>query len=207
MTNRLIVVTHKGSGNSIVETIFNELGAELHFISSVEEARERVFDRVILLGGGDIMPFWYGEPRRGSHEPNKDRDLIEWALVRRAFTDQCPILGICRGHQMLAVAAGGALHQDIGTRKAEHDTNDNHNLVGVMPVLQERLPTSRVNSHHHQAIKAMPPGFVVAARSRDGVIEAIYRPGYVGVQFHPEYLFQTDHRWITIFRWLLDGLN
>jgi putative glutamine amidotransferase len=207
MPHQLIVATHEGSGSTTVEHIFAELGAKLVFLTSVEEAREGLFDRVILLGGTDVAPFWYGQARRGAHKADQERDAVEWALVRRAFTDHIPTLGICRGHQMLAVAAGGSLDQDIREWAVDHEDPGNHELVRVTPELAAHLPTLQVRSYHHQAIETMPSGFRVAARSQDGLIEAIYRPGFVGLQFHPEFLYPAQRGWLSVFQWLLEGLD
>lgn len=206
----MTIVTHPGTGTEIVAGVLRRHGARLRRIEHVADAHTARFDGLVLLGGADILPTWYGEPNRNAGRPDRKRDLVEWTLVRRAFTEQKPVLGICRGHQMLAVAAGGSLYQDIWSEAhpgvGRHSCSS-HRLVRVIPALRDRLPTLTVNSLHHQAVKCVPPAFVVAAASEDGVIEAIYRPGLLGVQWHPELLYPRDERWEGLFAWLVEGLQ
>jgi putative glutamine amidotransferase len=202
------IVTHTGTGTDIVDFTLRQLGADLKVIATLPKARAVDFDGLILLGGADIMPFWYGEEMRHTNHVNKERDLIEWTLARRALADGKPIFGICRGHQMLAVAAGGALYQDIWADGAsESHFSDRHELTGVAGVLDKRLPTSWVNSLHHQAVRTLPPGFLVAAQTEDGIVEAIYRPGMLGVQWHPELMIRSNRQWASLFQWFLEGLQ
>ena len=78
----------------------------------------------------------------------------------------------------------------------------------VKAPLAVQLPTLTVNSYHHQAVRVVPHGFTVAARAADGIVEAIYRPGGLGVQWHPELLYAMDRRWQALFRWwYVDGLQ
>ena len=128
-------------------------------------------------------------------------------MTQRALTANKPVFGICRGHQILAVAAGGSLWQDIFERKVTGKHPSGHALVNVHSPLDKYLPMLTVNSYHHQAVRRVPAGFRIMAQSTDGIIESIWRPGALGVQFHPEMMFPNDHRWIGLFRWFVAGLR
>ena len=202
------IVTHPGTGTETVRRIVSEQGGTLHVVTRKEEAAMIPFDGLILLGGADINPFFYGESNRDTENISRDRDIVEWLLVRRAITADVPILGICRGHQMLAVASGGSLYQDIETETGlRHSRGYTHKLSGVDKPLAGRLPTWTVNSLHHQAVKTVPYGFKVTACSKDGIIESIWRPGALGVQWHPELMIGSDKRWIKLFHWFFEGLD
>lgn len=166
-----------------------------------------IIDGLLLPGGDDVGPERYGHER---HDMlglvDDERDELEIALAQRALRDGLPILGICRGIQVLAVAAGGTLYQDLPTQYASgllHDVREfgrDHLCHALRIEPRSRLAaaigcsTSDVNSFHHQAVWDVPAGFVVSARSEDGVIEAIEavdRPFVVGVQCHPEGIWAT----------------
>ena len=161
------------------------------------------FDGLVLAGGVDVAPGSYGSvPERPEWSGDSVRDAYELALLRAALAVDKPVLAICRGHQLLNVALGGTLHQDIGThvpgalvhRDAERYDQNEHE-ISLEGALAGILGTTsgRVNSVHHQAIKELAPGLAVEARSvADGVIEAVSALGYSwvrGVQWHPEFRF------------------
>ncbi len=161
---------------------------------------------LLLTGGYDIDPARYGEERlECTNEPHKDRDDSEFELVRQAVERDMPIFAICRGIQVLNVAFGGMLWQDV---KVQGATDFNHaqfetpeklvhsvKLVEGTPIQAAMGKTEiEVNSCHHQAIKELAPAFEVAGTSPDGIIEAAWMPEkrFVwGVQWHPESLFCT----------------
>lgn len=164
----------------------------------------------LLVGGGsDIDPDLYAGlyAKNGplSAKIDLERDALELTLLRQALDQNLPILGICRGAQMLNVALGGTLHQDISSmirrkrplrtvlpRKTIVIERDTH-LAALMQVQQ-----CRVNSLHHQAIDQLGEGIRVAARDKDQLVQAIEvaaHPCQIGVQWHPEYLPQIPrHR-------------
>ncbi len=168
-------------------------------------------DGLLLTGGGDVQPSLYGEaahPSFSAAEPGRDEFEIE--LVRRAIDANMPIFAICRGMQVLAVAGGGTLVQDIPSElpgTTHHDVRESrmtiaHEVWMSSGTLLERLMRTRietgdafdVNSRHHQAPKALGPGMVVSATAPDGVIEAVEMPGLafcLGVQWHPENFYRT----------------
>ncbi len=164
-------------------------------------------DGLVLEGGSDVWPGSYGEtPLQEKWAGDRVRDEYEKALVAAFGRVGKPVLGVCRGLQLLNVAFGGTLYQDIGTQLPEalvhrdaaiYDRNF-HNvdfvpgstLAGFFP----QTPSAKVNSVHHQAIKDLAPGFDIEARSSDdGIIEAIRRTPDAGksyvaaVQWHPEF--------------------
>lgn len=176
----------------------------LPFVATLDEARDVVarMDGLVLTGGGDVDPGRYGQSARhpGKIGPRR-RDASDLFLARAAQERGTPTLGVCLGIQIMNVEFGGTLLQCIeedlpGALQHEeaeggHDAPDH--LVAVEPgSLLARIlgtETAMVNSYHHQSIDRVAPGFRVAARSPDGVIEAIERvdhPFYIGVQWHPE---------------------
>ena len=211
------IATVKGSHFTTVQGIVKQIGGELVLVDDPTTATTVSFDRLLLLGGADISPFWYGQPYDGTRKTNQGRDFCEWALVRRALSNNIPTLGICRGMQMLNAAAGGDLCQDLkAAGYAEHPYNDArcHKLIDVPDFLAKYLPKWKngdetyhaVNSTHHQAVNNVAYGFETCAVASDGIIEAIYRGPFLGVQWHPEKLVETDERWMKLFKWFAEGL-
>lgn len=180
-------------------------------------------DALLLAGGKDIDPRYYGEsvlPGAGV-EIDAERDAAEMLITRAALAAEMPILGICRGIQTLNVAAGGSLHQDLavlGLDPAVHmQDRGKPSWEPAHPVAAERDsrvssllngPRSEVNSFHHQAVKTAAPGFVVTARAPDGVVETIEhpdRPFVLGVQWHPERMVDRHARQRKLFEGLIEA--
>ena len=162
-------------------------------------------DGLVLQGGTDIAPQMYGEaPLRPAWEGDAERDRYEIELLQRFLDLKKPVLGVCRGQQIINVALGGTLFQDTVTQKpgarshqdpAIYDENYHHieildgsRLAGLYP----GVTRAKVNTLHHQAVNRLGKGLAVEAHSaEDGVIEAIRYEGpeyLVGVQWHPEFL-------------------
>ena len=176
-------------------------------------------DGLFLPGGVDMDPSSYAEPKRPEcGRTDLDRDATEIQLLRWAMEDRKPVLAVCRGVQVMNVAAGGSLYQDLGTdvRDAiKHDyfpsggKNNRDQLVHDIRVergtrLGSLLGTERVtvNSMHHQGIKKLAPGLVATAFASDGIIEGAEARGdhfMVGVQWHPEDLTDADDRMRRLF--------
>ena len=177
-------------------------------------------DGILLSGGGDINPLFLGEePSQGLHSVNPYRDRQELMLVRLAANRQIPILGICRGIQIMNAALGGSLCQDIYTEAdgtplkhsqemdrafASHTINIAKDSLLYRIMRTEKLP---VNSFHHQAVKAPAPGFRISATAPDGIIEAIESTEHksmLGVQWHPEcFILNHDRCMMPLFGWLI----
>lgn len=180
---------------------------------------ERV-DAVILSGGGDINPLLFGE----EPEPKlgfvlADRDEYEIELTRLSRRSGKPLLAICRGLQIVNVAFGGSLYQDIYSQAAncriKHSQDSRSDFAGhsidVVPGSLLHAITGKtaltVNSFHHQAVKQVADGFIATALARDGMIEAIEKPGetfLLAVQWHPEMLVDTDPLMLRLFQHLTE---
>jgi putative glutamine amidotransferase len=160
-------------------------------------------DAIVFPGGADVEPREYGEePVDNLNVVESERDKVELRLARWAFDDDLPTLGICRGQQLLNVALGGTLYQDLqrqGVTAVEHSDADGRARSKM--IHRVRLdPDSRlaqlidetdvaVNSLHHQAVKKVAPALRVSGQSEDGVIEAVEAPDrrfLLAVQWHPE---------------------
>lgn len=182
---------------------------------------ERV-DGLLLPGGGDIDPAQYhGNGHEKVAEVDQDRDRVEIYLAQQATAMQKPLLAICRGHQVLNVALGGNMWEDIASEMPnaiQHDFNRimprNYlpHTVDVIPDSQlarvlGRMETA-VNSLHHQGIRNLAPELVATAHSADGLVEAVEVPGHpfaLGVQWHPENLVHDDPAMLNLFRALVDA--
>ena len=176
-------------------------------VTNDEEALEKIaweFDGFIFTGGPDVDPALYGQKKEDfCGEISAQRDGMELKLFRMAYDLHRPILGICRGIQLINVAMGGTLYQDLPSQlpsEVPHRVLEKPLARETHEILVEDLPFGdlplklMVNSRHHQAIDRLAPGLKVRARSADGVIEAVYeaqKPWVRAVQWHPEN-FQND---------------
>lgn len=184
-------------------------------------------DGILLPGGGDFDPQWYGERLLPNLQPDEfapSRGVQTSAIhfVRKAAASGKPVLGICLGMQVMNVALGGSLYQDIPTQILGHLTHaakaqdlsqrwqGAHTVATAQNSLIRQLSGEKeitVNSFHHQAVKDLAPGFKVTAAAPDGVAECIehYSGNLLGVQWHPENL---SHAGVphaqALFRWLVD---
>ncbi|MFJ5532241.1 gamma-glutamyl-gamma-aminobutyrate hydrolase family protein [Streptomyces sp. NPDC093261] len=149
-------------------------------------------DGVVIAGGPDVDPSCYGaerSPRTGTPAP--ERDSWELALIEAALTSGTPLLGICRGMQLLNVALGGTLVQHIDGHAQGGGVFGRHTVEPVPGTRYAQVvpePAS-VPTHHHQAVGRLGDGLVVSAYAEDGTVEAVERPGgdwVLGVQWHPE---------------------
>lgn len=187
-------VEHAGGLPVVLATLeLTGIAAYLHMIGGL-----------LLSGGGDVDPRHFGEePLPPCGEITPQRDDFELALVRMALLRDMPVLAICRGIQVLNIACGGDIYQDLGLRqepclqhwqKAPEHYPTHSVLIQRGSLLQAVLgdkESIRVNTFHHQAVRRPGHGLVVSARSSDGVIEALEMPGQsfvLGVQWHPESL-------------------
>ncbi len=175
-------------------------------VAAAEDAEEVIalMDGLILTGGGDISPILLGEdPLRGIGDCLPDRDFSEILLTQKALEVNLPLLGICKGIQVLAVAAGGKIFQDIISQcpgSMEHKMKAPRDFSWHEITLKEsRLRTFlgeeriAVNSVHHQAVSEAPQGFVISAVAPDGIIEGIEKVDAhfcIGVQWHPEVMMK-----------------
>lgn len=189
--------------------------------SILEELTVRL-DGFLLCGGPDLDARHFGEPNLPlSDEISPYRDSLELFTAKRSVELGKPVLGICRGIQVLNVALGGTIYQDMyaqmpGRQLVRHSQKapvwypthkayieGDSQLYGMFGA-----DCLDVNSFHHQAIRDTAPGFRITARSEDGVIEAIEHGTHrfaVGVQWHPELMWQQDRKWLRLFEKLVEA--
>jgi putative glutamine amidotransferase len=179
-------------------------------------------DALILTGGGDIDPVRYGQaPHPTVYEVSTARDDLELDLTRRALAEDVPLLAICRGIQVLNVALGGTLVQDIPSATGtlvQHSQKDRRHVAthAVKVEAGSRLAevlgavALEVNSLHHQSVDAPGDGVRVVAHAPDGIAEGIEVPGHpfaVAVQWHPEELVAHDAAARSLFRAVVDAAS
>ncbi|MBI2882603.1 MAG: gamma-glutamyl-gamma-aminobutyrate hydrolase family protein [Candidatus Methylomirabilis oxyfera] len=186
---------------------------------AMAEAYLDTIDGLLLTGGADIHPSFYGQTileRCG--EIDEERDRFELGLVHAARSRDLPLLGICRGLQVLNVALGGSLYQDLSYRKETDPAHQNprerrdepvhqvaiaegSRLVGILGIRQ-----LRVTSTHHQIIRDLAPGLTVNAVAPDGVIEGVEDAGrfLLAVHWHPERMFTHHPEQLALFRALVE---
>lgn len=214
------------------------IGTNIHYVEAIERAGGApvlipgianeaalaaimdVADGLLLTGGGDVSSLLFGEePHRTARYHDPIRDEMELTVTRLALEREMPILGVCRGIQLLNIALGGTLIQDI---PSEVKDACNHYAAPVAPVLLHSVEiepdsllarvmgseTKAVNSYHHQAVKDLGRGLRVNCRARDGVIEGIEsdsgRP-VLAVQFHPEEIAGQNRAFQAPFDWVVSA--
>lgn len=219
----LIAVAQSRRTADYIESIRRVGGEPIEIGATSEDAFEILgrADGLVLTGGGDVDPSLYGEaphPTFESAEPG--RDDFEISLVRAAMKADLPCLAICRGMQVLNVALGGSLIQDIPDQvpgALTHSVREPRYAIAhevwvtrdsrTFDLLRDHIEDGevcQVNSRHHQAVQRAADGFEVTATAPDGVIEAMERPASsfcVAVQWHPENFWRTGE-----FRSLFEGL-
>lgn len=177
----------------------------------LDAVRERLWwaDGVLLPGGGDIAARWSGQkPHHSQYGIDEEQDAFDLAVAQVALADRLPLLAICRGNQVVNVALGGSLVQDMTDTTGSHQ-NRVHDL-DVEP--QSPLGAivgnrTTISCYHHQCIDTLGEGLVPAAHSADGVIEAVtlenHQGWYLGVQWHPEDSAGTDPVQAAVFHHLV----
>jgi putative glutamine amidotransferase len=208
----VIGVTSCGKLEDYVKAV-EQAGGQPRVLEVGQSPRDVIgtLDGLLLTGGGDVDPAWYGEDRHPSlHDAEPGRDEFEMDLARRAVDADLPVLAICRGAQVLNVASGGSLVQDIPSSvqtDLPHTIQQPQDAVAhdVQVVPGSRLEQAlgpavadgqrcRVNSRHHQALKTLGRDLVVSATAPDGIVEGIEVPSKhfcIGVQWHPENFWRT----------------
>jgi putative glutamine amidotransferase len=176
-------------------------------------------DALVLSGGEDVAPASYGENKVIELENiNPDRDRWEISLFNEAYQAEIPILGICRGMQLINVSLGGSLYQDIDhqlncefshlpldSKRRENLEYVSHKVKILKNTFLNKILNENhldVNSHHHQAIKKISESLLIAAKSECGIIEAVENkaePFLIGVQWHPEDLIDNYSSFINLF--------
>lgn len=187
-------------------------GAIPERISVAHEPSGKRLSALVIGGGDDIAPEHYDGDINAQVKTDPERDALEIRWIRAALDDAIPMLGICRGAQLINVVLGGTLHQDIRTLRRQ-----TYNRPGLMPTKQVWLEADsrlalicgktklRVNSLHHQAVDQVGEKLRVVGWDLDRFTQAVEHTGdrrIIGVQWHPEYIFYLPAQF-AIFRWLL----
>ena len=183
-----------------------------------------VLDGFLFVGGPDVHPFLFGEETiDGCGSVSLQRDTMELNLLSLAISVRKPILGICRGIQLINIGLGGTIYQDIKSQyqvaaPIAHDQPfyyiPCHTVNVTVGTMLSRITglleggSIQVNSMHHQSVRNLAPGLVACGHSPDGLIEAVEKPDYpflMAVQWHPEYLWEKDNAAAQIFRTFVDA--
>jgi putative glutamine amidotransferase len=185
-------------------------------------AQLSLVDGLILSGGQDVDPAHYNEnPHPLLGEISAERDDFELNLLRIAHEQKKPIFGICRGLQLMNVAFGGTLYQDISQRAEKKSIDHNMGMSAISLHQVDLEPASllhaifgkdtiEINSFHHQAVKDLAPGFKVIARAKDGLIEGIVKADSswtLGVQWHPEVMLESHPEMQKLFEAFVTAAN
>lgn len=194
---------------------------EIEVVAGVDatKMRDESFDGILFTSGEDVDPAFYGEPIKfESVHADRSRDEFEFDLLEKGLKRRLPILGICRGIQMINVKFGGTLYQDLkGEKELDHKQagsrrTTTHSVTVTEPdsLLRRLIPAScRVNSLHHQAIKRLGHGLKATAHSDDGLYEAVELaedyPFFLVVQWHPEELVGEHPEQLKIFQEFIAG--
>jgi putative glutamine amidotransferase len=221
-----VSVSDKEKGKGTESPYFQALVAagadasEVELVSAADAVRVRAadFDGILFAGGDDVDPAFYGELRQHDNvHGHRARDEFEFSLLDGALARQTPIMGICRGVQMINVKFGGTLYQDINEDaepQIEHRQTDlgksrQEPTHGILVTdVESNLGAiihgaCRVNSLHHQAVKRLGRGLKVTARSEDGLVEAVESadayPFFMAVQWHPEEMVNDSAEQREIF--------
>lgn len=207
MKPRILISGSKASRKNYEKAVL-AAGGEPHSFYLPEVSLD--YDGLILGGGGDIEPALYGQKSTAAQSIDHARDTVEWALTQAYLKEGKPILGICRGHQVVNAVLGGALSQDLGRKLCLFHGQDNAGCDRIHPVLAvyatalHRLygDVFSVNSAHHQSVCQPGKGMIVSAVSECGLIEATEHLTLpvLTVQWHPERMAEGA----PLFAWLME---
>lgn len=213
---------HEGLKRSYMEAVALAGGLAIIIPTTGDdyEAYVELVDGIIFSGGVDISPLFYDrEPIQDLNYTSIRRDKSELGLFKEAYSRSLPILGICRGLQLMNVALGGSLYQDLrseypdslGHSPRQGSDNIHHSIeIEEESILGQALGSSRayINSFHHQAIDRLGENLRVTSRARDGIIESVEGMDdrfLLGLQFHPENLVKDYPEFLNIFRRLVEA--
>jgi putative glutamine amidotransferase len=201
----------QGANEAYIQALVQAGGLPVMLPVNLDEVRlvrlSNHLDGILFTGGGDILPERYGStPHPKVTHVDETRDQVEIELLVHAVEKAIPFLGICRGLQVINVASGGTLYEDLLDQRPdtlEHDYDQNYprNYLAHSVEIGEKsrlaqilgMRTVRVNSLHHQGIRQLAPGLLPSAYAPDGLIEALELPDHpfgMAVQWHPEWLLE-----------------
>jgi putative glutamine amidotransferase len=179
----------------------------------------KTMDKFLFSGGSDVDPMLYGEALRyDCGYINEFRDRFEMKLLRRVIEAGKPILGICRGFQLINVFLGGSLYQDLksqyessiqhATRNVEKHKKTHKLLIEKESILEKIFDNSEIliNSKHHQAVKTLGENLIIEAVSEDGLIEGFSseKHSILAVQWHPEMMYEYHVEQLELFKWFIN---
>lgn len=185
-------------------------------LSPADPVSTRPYHGVVVTGGHDVDPVLYAQESKVLPHYDPDRDAFESAVIDNALARGLPLLGICRGAQLLNVRLGGDLHQDL--RSHRRHTSNRRTIFPMKTLLVEPgsrlegwlgLRTGRINSLHNQGIDRLGQGLVISGRDLDGIVQAVEDPALdylLGVQWHPEFLL-LSRRQRHLFRALVEAAS
>jgi putative glutamine amidotransferase len=168
-------------------------------------------DGVLLPGGGDVAARWYGQtPHPTLYNVDEEQDAFDLALARVTLADRLPLLAVCRGTQVVNVALGGTLVQDMAETVGNHRGRVHRIAVEPGSLIADIAGTRpAISCYHHQCIDRPGEGLVAVAHSQDGVIEAVtladHAGWFLGVQWHPEDSATTDPLQAALFAAFIDA--
>ena len=208
-----IFIYESGNDLSNYRSALQQAGGKAVISSDLSDARQ--CDGLLLPGGGDIDPRRYGQEPISSPRLHPERETAEFSLLEQFFSQKKPILGICLGMQMLNVALGGTLHQQISDHEGSSEGKDSLHPTVIRPqsVLSQMYGiVAVVNSCHRQSVARLGSNLSAIQTAPDGTVEAIQHNSLpvLGVQWHPERLTgrflrsdATDGQ--HIFHWLIQA--
>jgi len=206
MARPLIAVTGPERGafgpRTCVAWVLRLYGAEPVQVRPSQSAHLPDFDGVVVTGGHDVHPVLYGAEPEVKPNYDQDRDSLEKQVICAALDRHTPILGICRGAQLLNVCLGGTLVQDLRSHRNRTSHRRTVLPLKTLEVTPDTLlaelmgkPERKINSLHNQAIHGLGRGLMVCGRDQDAIVQAVEDPDYgylVGVQWHPEFLLYSS---------------
>ncbi len=185
-------------------------------VVSDDEVADRLAwaDGILLPGGGDLSGRWSQQEHHHTlYDVDEEQDAFDLAVARVALERRIPLLSVCRGTQVVNVALGGTLVQDMDEHDSEiaHHRNHVHHVTVDHGTLAHEVvgESVEVSCYHHQCLAGLGEGLVVTARSEEGVVECVelasYDGWYLGVQWHPEDTWETEPRQLAVMRALVEA--
>jgi len=199
------------TARALVEAVYDAGGEPLVVHPASGDVADRLWfaDGIVLPGGGDLAAHWSGQdPHETQYDVDEEQDAFDLAIARFALEQGVPLLAICRGNQVVNVARGGDLVQDLGESDHRHLVHEIKVDAGAaLADLTGSSPT--ISCYHHQSLGKLGDGLRAVALSADGVIEAVEleQPNawYLGIQWHPEDTAANDPQQAALFRALVEA--
>lgn len=213
---RVAITLGAATKAAVVQTYVSYLeasGADTVVVLPGQDIPWHEIQGLVLGGGADVDPAAYGQPKQQLTEVEPERDALELPAARHALENHIPILGICRGFQLLNVVLGGTLVQHLDGHTRDDGGHSTRHRARIMEGTSLHAALGRdqltVNSSHHQAVRAenLAPRLTPAATTDDGLIEAFEAPNVLAVQWHPERVDELDPENRNIGKAFVDALR